>query len=67
MNYWLELATLIFLNVVVFSMALTRIPRAAQHGCGRTDSRTVWQVIAAIEAERRREAAAAGRHRLLAA
>lgn len=65
MSYWLELATLALLDLVVLSMALTRLPRAAQHAPGCTTSRPVRQLLAAVEAEQRREAATAGRHRLL--
>lgn len=66
MSCWFELLTLILLNIVVFSAARSRLPRAAKHGVGGAASRPVRQVIAAIEAEQRREAARAGRHRLLA-
>ncbi|TDD49612.1 hypothetical protein [Saccharopolyspora elongata] len=62
--FWLQLATLVLINVLVFGMVFSRLPRA-RHSGGESDY-TVWHLIAQVEAERQaaQEESGTGRHRL---
>ncbi|MGI8310025.1 hypothetical protein [Saccharopolyspora hattusasensis] len=61
--FWLQVSTLVLVNVLITSMLLIRAPRA-QHGGAGEGALNVWQLIEDIEAERQREAVATGRHHL---
>ncbi|MEV0701541.1 hypothetical protein AB0I53_27025 [Saccharopolyspora sp. NPDC050389] len=62
---WLQLATLLLINVLIFGMVFSRLPRA-RHSGGSEGDYTVWHLIAQVEAERQSalEESGTGRHRL---
>ncbi|SDW33651.1 hypothetical protein SAMN05216215_1002290 [Saccharopolyspora shandongensis] len=59
--FWLQVSTLVLVNVLIASMLLVRAPRAQHAGAG-DGALNVWQLIDEVEAERQREAESAGRH-----
>jgi len=61
--FWLQVSTLVLVNVLIASMLFIRPPRAAHSGAG-DGSLNVWQLIDEVEAERRRQAEPTGRHHL---
>ncbi|MGI8310580.1 hypothetical protein [Saccharopolyspora sp. ASAGF58] len=63
--FWLQVATLVLINVIIFGMVFSRLPQARHSGGGEGDY-TVWHLIAQIEAERQaaQEESGTGRHRL---
>ncbi|MER6993039.1 hypothetical protein ABT337_27820 [Saccharopolyspora hirsuta] len=61
--FWLQVSTLVLVNVLIASMLLIRPPRA-QHGGAGDGALNVWQLIEEVEAERQQQAASAGRYRL---
>ncbi|MCI2422720.1 hypothetical protein MOQ72_35375 [Saccharopolyspora sp. K220] len=60
--FWLQLGTLIAINVVIFAMLLIPSPNPHQHSGGGEETYDVWQLIDDVEAQR--EAEYTGRHRL---
>ncbi|WP_010312700.1 hypothetical protein [Saccharopolyspora spinosa] len=63
--FWLQVGTLVLVNVLIARMLLVRAPRAQHAGAG-DGALSVWQLIRKIEAERQREVLATGRHHLSA-
>ncbi|WP_190820035.1 hypothetical protein [Saccharopolyspora pogona] len=61
--FWLQVSTLVLVNVLIASMLLVRAPRAEHSGAG-DGALNVWQLIEEVEAERQREVLATGRHHL---
>ncbi|GAA4612520.1 hypothetical protein GCM10023108_09240 [Saccharopolyspora hordei] len=61
--FWLQVSTLVLVNVLIASMLLIP-PLRAQHGGAGDGALNVWQLIEEVETERQREAASTGRHRL---
>ncbi|MER7013039.1 hypothetical protein ABT324_16590 [Saccharopolyspora sp. NPDC000359] len=61
--FWLQVSTLVLVNVLIASMLLIRPARAAHSGAGE-GSLNVWQLIEQVEAERQRQAVSTGRHHL---
>ncbi|MER7076812.1 hypothetical protein SAMN02982929_03496 [Saccharopolyspora kobensis] len=61
--FWLQVSTLVLVNVLIASMLFIRPPRAAHSGAGDS-ALNVWQLIDEVEAERRRQAEPTGRHHL---
>ncbi|MEV5544258.1 hypothetical protein AB0L13_46455 [Saccharopolyspora shandongensis] len=59
--FWLQVSTLVLVNVLIASMLLVRAPRAQHAGAG-DGALNVWQLIEEVEAERQREAESTGRH-----
>ncbi|MDA3644489.1 hypothetical protein LZ318_30235 [Saccharopolyspora indica] len=59
--FWLQLGTLVAINVIIFAMLL--LPSShRQHGASGDASHDVWRLIGDVEAERAAEYT--GRHRL---
>ncbi|MGW3467280.1 hypothetical protein ACWDKQ_02115 [Saccharopolyspora sp. NPDC000995] len=63
--FWLQVATLVLINVIIFGMVFSCLPQA-RHSGSREGDYTVWHLIAEIEAERQaaQEESRIGRHRL---
>jgi hypothetical protein len=61
--FWLQVSTLVLINLLIFSMLVIRVPRVQHSGSG-DGALNVWQLIDQVEAERQREAESTGRHRL---
>ncbi|MDA3630989.1 hypothetical protein OU415_36575 [Saccharopolyspora sp. WRP15-2] len=61
--FWLQVSTLVLVNVLIASMLFVR-PARAQHGGAGGGALSVWQLIDEVEAERRRQVEATGRHHL---
>ncbi|MDA3649845.1 hypothetical protein LZ318_25125 [Saccharopolyspora indica] len=61
--FWLQVSTLVLVNVLIASMLFIRPPRAAHSGAG-DGALNVWQLIDEVEAERQRQAEPTGRHHL---
>ncbi|RKT84512.1 hypothetical protein SAMN05421805_103446 [Saccharopolyspora antimicrobica] len=61
--FWLQVSTLVLVNVLIASMLFVRPPRAA-HGRAGDGALSVWQLIEQVETERQRQAASNGRHHI---
>ncbi|KAA5836305.1 hypothetical protein ABT337_28000 [Saccharopolyspora hirsuta] len=61
--FWLQVTTLVLVNVLIASMLLIRPPRAQHSGSG-DGALNVWQLIEQVETERQRQAVPTGRHHL---
>ncbi|KAA5836998.1 hypothetical protein F1721_04000 [Saccharopolyspora hirsuta] len=54
--FWLQVSTLVLVNVLIASMLLIRPPRV-QHGGAGDGALNVWQLIEEVETERQQQAA----------
>ncbi|MDA3627761.1 hypothetical protein OU415_20150 [Saccharopolyspora sp. WRP15-2] len=63
--FWLQVSTLVLVNVLIASMLFIR-PARAQHGGAGDGALSVWQLIDEVESERQRQDEGTGRHRISA-
>lgn len=57
--FWLQVSTLVLVNVLIASLLFVR-PQRAQHGGAGEGALSVWQLIEQVEAERQRQAVSDG-------